>query len=114
MDIYKQEKEEILRNTPQLSQYRRKLGDAENETSLNVFTTWQLSFQQLLSNTSEDSAAVKLLRLLAFFDNKDISEWIFIEFTAIHTPTRHLNFSNGSINLQTVNSVGTIACSKRI
>ncbi|PMD42291.1 hypothetical protein L207DRAFT_485775 [Hyaloscypha variabilis F] len=80
MDVYKQEKEEILRNTPQLTQYRRKLGDAENETSLNVFTTWQLSFQQLLQNTPEDSAAVKLLRLLAFFDNKDISEWIFFEF----------------------------------
>ena len=80
MDIYKQEKAEILTNTPQLSQYRRKLGDAENETSLNVFTTWQLSFQQLLSHVSEDSVAVKLLRLLAFFDNKDISEWIFIEF----------------------------------
>jgi tetratricopeptide (TPR) repeat protein len=80
LDIYKQEKEEILKNTPQLSQYRRKLGDAENETSLNVFTTWQLSFQQLLSQTSEDSVTVKLLRLLAFFDNNDISEWIFIEF----------------------------------
>jgi len=80
LDIYKQEKAEILTNTPQLSQYRRKLGDAENETSLNVFTTWQLSFQQLLSHVSEDSVAVKLLRLLAFFDNKDISEWIFIEF----------------------------------
>jgi tetratricopeptide (TPR) repeat protein len=84
MDIYKQEKAEILTNTPQLSQYRRKLGDAENETSLNVFTTWQLSFQQLLSHLSEDSVAVKLLRLLAFFDNKDISEWIFIEF--YHNP----------------------------
>jgi tetratricopeptide (TPR) repeat protein len=80
LDIYKQEKAEILTNTPQLSQYRRKLGDAENEISLNVFTTWQLSFQQLLSHVSEDSVAVKLLRLLAFFDNKDISEWIFIEF----------------------------------
>ena len=80
MGIYKQEKEEILKNTTQLSQYRRRLGDTEKETSLNVFTTWQLSFQQLLSQTSEDSAAVKLLRLLAFFDNNDISEWIFIEF----------------------------------
>jgi tetratricopeptide (TPR) repeat protein len=80
MDVYKQEKEEILKNTPQLSQYRRKLGDTENETSLNVFTTWQLSFQQLLSHTSDDDVAVKLLRLLAFFDNKDISEWLFIEF----------------------------------
>jgi tetratricopeptide (TPR) repeat protein len=79
MGIYKQEKEEILKNTTQLSQYRRRLGDTEKETSLNVFTTWQLSFQQLLSQTSEDSTAVKLLRLLAFFDNNDISEWIFIE-----------------------------------
>jgi tetratricopeptide (TPR) repeat protein len=80
LDIYKQEKAEILTNTPQLSQYRRKLGNAENETSLNVFTTWQLSFQQLLSHVSEDSVEVKLLRLLAFFDDKDISEWLFIEF----------------------------------
>ena len=80
MHIYKQEKEEILKNIPKLTQYRRKLRDAENETSLNVFTTWQLSFQQLLRHTSEDSIAVKLLRLLAFFDNKDISEWIFLEF----------------------------------
>lgn len=87
MDIYKHEKEEILKNTPQLSQYRRKLGGSENETSLNVFTTWQLSFQQLLSQSPEDSIAVKLLSLLAFFDYKDISEWIFIEYHR-HSVTR--------------------------
>jgi tetratricopeptide (TPR) repeat protein len=88
MDIYNQEKEEILKNTPQLSQYRRKLEDAEKETSLNVFTTWQLSFQQLLSRTPEDSVAVMLLRLLAFFDSKDVSEWTFIEYHRNHLTTK--------------------------
>jgi hypothetical protein len=88
LDIYNQEKEEILKNTPQLSQYRRKLEDAEKETSLNVFTTWQLSFQQLVSRMPEDSVAIKLLRLLAFFDSKDVSEWTFIEYHRNHLTTK--------------------------
>jgi hypothetical protein len=88
LDIYNQEKEETLKNTPQLSQYRRKLEDAEKETSLNIFTTWQLSFQQLVSRTPEDSVAIKLLRLLAFFDNKDVSEWTFIEYHSNHLTTK--------------------------
>ena len=39
MDHYKRRKKIILESTPQLSQYRKRLGNAEEETSLNVFTT---------------------------------------------------------------------------
>ena len=74
MDHYKRRKKIILESTPQLSQYRKLLGNAEKETSLNVFTTWELSFQQLQSEASENNVEAKLLTLLAFFDEKDISE----------------------------------------
>lgn len=39
MDHYKLRKRKILENTPQLSQYRKRLRNDEAETSLNVFTT---------------------------------------------------------------------------
>ena len=71
-----------MRNTPPLSQYRKKLGSAEKETSLNVFTTWELSFQQLKSQASANDVEEKLLTLFAFFDNKDISEQLLAEFNA--------------------------------
>lgn len=74
LNDYKCRRELILKNTPQLSQYRKKLGDAEKETSLNVFTTWELSFQQLQSHSTEESLEIRILTLFAFFDPKDISE----------------------------------------
>ena len=80
MKYYREKKDEILKNTPPLSQYRKKLGDDERETSLNVFSTWELSFQQPESQASDSNCEVKLLTLFAFFDNKDISEQLFAEF----------------------------------
>ncbi|EDN99634.1 hypothetical protein SS1G_02492 [Sclerotinia sclerotiorum 1980 UF-70] len=47
MDNYNHRREAILRVTPRMSQYRRKVGKAANETALNVFTTWEPSYQQL-------------------------------------------------------------------
>jgi NB-ARC domain len=86
---YKRQRLSILQQTPQMSQYRRKLGklnEADTETALNVFTTWELSFQLLLasetsgtSNTSNDMEG-DLLTLFAFFDCKDISEELFKAF----------------------------------
>ena len=82
MKVYKKQRDVILTNTPPLSQYRRKLGNAEKETSLNVFTTWELSFQQLQSQASANEVEAKLLTLFAFLDNKDISEQLLAEFHA--------------------------------
>ena len=84
LDHYKRRKDTILKNTPQLSQYRRKLGDEEKETSLNVFTTWELSVEQLELQTSADSTEMRLLTLFAFFDNKDIAEWLFSPVRSLH------------------------------
>ena len=82
MDHYKRRKKIILESTPLLSQYRKRLGNAEEETSLNVFTTWELSFRQLQSEAFEDGVEAKLLTLLAYFNEKDISEQLFAIFNA--------------------------------
>ncbi len=81
MDHYKRRRKIILESTPRLSHYRKRLGNAEEETSLSVFTTWELSFQQLQSEVSENGVEAKLLTLLAFFDEKDISEQLFAGFS---------------------------------
>ena len=103
-DHYKRRKKIILENTPQLSQYRKRLGDAEEETSLNVFTTWELSFQQLRSEAPENNVEAKLLTLLAFFDEKDISEQLFAGFSTnqeqISESTKLLLWLNAFSNVE--------------
>ena len=68
MDHYKRRRKVVLESTPKLSQYRKNLGNTEEETSLSVFTTWELSFQQLQSQPSKDDVEIKLLTLFAFFN----------------------------------------------
>jgi tetratricopeptide (TPR) repeat protein len=78
MDHYNMQRKDILQQTPQMTQYRRKLTDEAKETALNVFTTWELSFQQLQTkSTGIDSE--DLMTLFAFFDCKDISDQLFCE-----------------------------------
>ncbi len=69
-------------NTPPLSQYRKKLSNAEEETLFNVFTTWELLFQQLESEASVNDVEAKILTLFAFFDNADILEELLAGFNA--------------------------------
>jgi tetratricopeptide (TPR) repeat protein len=81
MGHYDAKKERILKHTPQLSQYRRKLNSsAEKETSLNVFTTWELSFQQLLDTANCGKEKADLLTLFTFFDHDDICEVLFMAY----------------------------------
>ena len=74
---FERRKDIILKETPQMSQYRRRLNQSEIETSLSVFTTWELSFQQLEDEDTEGVNMADLLTLFAFFDCKDISEGLF-------------------------------------
>lgn len=77
MDAYNKRKEKVLRETPHLWEYRRKLGDTEGETSLSVFTTWEMSFEQIGRNNNDRVKRQHLLTLLAFLDNNAISEEMF-------------------------------------
>ena len=74
LEKYKRQRRLILDNTPTISEYRKKIGDAEKETSLNVFTTWEFSLQQLQSSATEPRVEETLLTLFAFFNEQDISE----------------------------------------
>ncbi len=56
--------------------------NTEQEISFNVFTTSELSFQQLQSKASVNVVEAKLLNLFAFFDNADILEKLFARFNA--------------------------------
>jgi tetratricopeptide (TPR) repeat protein len=77
MEVYNHQREAILRQTPKISPYRRKLGDAEDETALNVFTTWELSFQQLETHDDENKSKSTILTLFAFLDRQKISHHLF-------------------------------------
>jgi tetratricopeptide (TPR) repeat protein len=70
------QKEEILKYTPSLTEYRRKLDDDEKETVLNVFTTWEPSFQQIHGDETGERLR-SFLTTAAFFDTRDIGEDLF-------------------------------------
>ncbi|KAG4440354.1 hypothetical protein IFR05_004147 [Cadophora sp. M221] len=88
-DHYNTSRDKILKHTPQLSQYRRHLNNDEKETSLNVFTTWELSMQQLIESAESGKDKADLLTLFAFFDCKDISEQLFSAYTQRAQIWRH-------------------------
>ena len=72
---YNQRRERVLQYTPQLWEYRRWLGDEEGESRLSVFTTWELSFQQLRS--CHRLKEIELVTLFGFFHYASISEELF-------------------------------------
>ncbi|KAH0541722.1 hypothetical protein FGG08_003814 [Glutinoglossum americanum] len=77
IDHYNNRKERVLKEVPEFWEYRKKLGDAEAETSLSVFTTWEMSFEQIASGGNGRRNKEHLLTVSAFFDNKDIFEELF-------------------------------------
>ncbi|KAI9787479.1 MAG: hypothetical protein M1839_000008 [Geoglossum umbratile] len=71
MDHYNHRRKIVLKETPALWEYKRKLSREEEETSLSVFTTWELSFQQ----TNQQQG--QILTLFAFLQYTNISEELF-------------------------------------
>jgi tetratricopeptide (TPR) repeat protein len=86
MTHYDQQRRAILEQTPQMTTYRKLLNNTEGETSMNVFTTWELSFQQLLATGVLGHQRADILTLFAFFDSKDISEELFGPFCEEKSP----------------------------
>lgn len=81
VEYYESRRRIILETTPAVINYRRKLHGHDKEIALTVFTTWELLFQQLReqTKTGENGVEVKLLILLAFFNNQDVSELLVRE-----------------------------------
>ena len=74
---YRRRKETILKEIPDQWEYRRSVDSMEPETYLSVFTTWELSFEQITGSEEEKRKKAHFLTLAAFFDNKAISERYF-------------------------------------
>jgi tetratricopeptide (TPR) repeat protein len=87
----------VLQQRVQMSQYRRKLNKAAAETEMNVFTTWELSFQQLMRDDAMGQQNADILTLFAFFDSQDISEDLFKTFCEYRKKERRLSSSWGSL-----------------
>ena len=78
IDHYNMRREKVLKETPStLWEYRRKLNDVEEETSLSVFTTWEMSFEQIDKAEANGKTLEHLLTLSAFFNNINIFEDLF-------------------------------------
>jgi tetratricopeptide (TPR) repeat protein len=82
MAYYKLKRKDVLKQTHQMTQYRRKLNDTEKETALSVFTTWELSFQLIQDKDEAGKPKSDLMTLFSFFNGKDISEQLFKSFCA--------------------------------
>ncbi len=79
---YNERKETVLKTTPSLWEYRKKLSNHEAKTSLSVFTTFELSFSQIGGSRRERRAIEHALTLSAFINARDVSESLF--HTYIH------------------------------
>ena len=77
---YESRQKTILQEVPRMTQYRRKLSDSDQEIPLNVFTTCELSFQQLLSNDNSRPSSGQLLTFIAFFFCSSFCERVMIAF----------------------------------
>ncbi len=74
---YTERMEAILVHTPPLWEYRRRLRDDKDETKLSVFTTWDLSFEQLSGEVSERLDIRHFLTIAAHYDVSRLGEGIF-------------------------------------
>ncbi|KUJ09430.1 uncharacterized protein LY89DRAFT_598116, partial [Mollisia scopiformis] len=78
MTHYSERKEKVLNEVPELWDYRRKLTtDAEFETKLTVFTTWELSIELIKGSPAVRKDKDHLLTLAGFLDGKEISDELF-------------------------------------
>jgi NB-ARC domain len=77
LEEYEKRKQEIMKETPLFWQYRRILPGLDEEISVNILTTWEMSLQ-LLEDGKEDRANLRdVLTLFAFFHHVSISEKLF-------------------------------------
>ena len=65
---YNRRKDVILREIPEEWEYRRVIGNMERETALSIFTTWELSFEQISGDIQQVERKDHFLTLAAFFD----------------------------------------------
>jgi tetratricopeptide (TPR) repeat protein len=93
-------KTKIMKTTPALSEYRRSQGSHEQQSTLSVFTTWEMSLEQLLASIEDPDDIRDVLQLLASFYHRGISETLVSAYAVdedreIETPASYF-VTNGA------------------
>ena len=76
LEHYASRKDVILKYTPALWEYRKRLNQNENETSITTFTTWEMSLEQI-DNDNDRLAVLHFLTLAAFLDSTNLGDSLF-------------------------------------
>ncbi len=83
MEHYKTRKERVLKDIPKVWEYRRTLSDAEGDTAMSVFTTWELAVQQLGSDEEDRRRKLCFLTISAHLDHTNISGNMFKAYSEL-------------------------------
>jgi tetratricopeptide (TPR) repeat protein len=86
IDHFNNRKEKILKEIPALWEYTKKLSDAETVTAVSVFTTWEMSFQQIKGDGDQKMKKEHLLTTSAFLDHRYIHQALFGCYFAHSSP----------------------------
>ena len=78
MKRFERHRAKIMNEVPKFNVYKRKIAhDAEEQTDLTVFTTWELSLALILGPESMKADKEHFLTLLGFFNGSDIFAELF-------------------------------------
>lgn len=87
MDHYHERRVAVLNHIPELWEYKKRLGDAMDDSSLSVFTTWEMSFQQVGMDDIQKYKKTHFLTISAFLNNQNVVEDLFrINFESSRYP----------------------------
>lgn len=86
IDHFNNRKEKILKEIPALWEYTKKLSDAETVTAVSVFTTWEMSFQQIKGDGDQKMKKEHLLTTSAFLDHRYIHQALFQSHFSRNSP----------------------------
>jgi hypothetical protein len=100
LNHYNKRQAVILKSTtPLVSEYWKKMNPSSQEIPMSVFTTCELSFQQLLDLEKTDQRSLPdFPTLLAFFDPRDIPEGLFEAYSRPQTRLRSIGNLYADIN----------------
>ncbi len=76
IELYAKRRAAILKHTPKHWEYRKTISDEPGQP-ISVFTTWEMSFEQLEVTGHERDSIIHLLTLGAFIDTNIIGEGLF-------------------------------------
>ena len=83
--LYAKRRAAILKHTAANWEYRR-VRSSGAEEPLSVFTTWEMSFEELETSAEDRESLIHLLTISAFLDTAHISEGLFKHYYEVSEP----------------------------